>query len=59
MLILTRREGDEIVIGDDIVIRIAAAHGQVRLGIKAPEHVEVHRREIYDQIQKENKKNAS
>jgi carbon storage regulator len=48
MLILTRRLGEKIRIGDDIVITITAVHGnQVRIGIKAPDDIEVLREELY------------
>ena len=52
MLILTRRPGEVIRIGDDIIITVLSVNGlQVRLGIDAPEGVAVHRQEIYDRIQ--------
>jgi carbon storage regulator len=51
MLSLTRRIGEEIVIGDDIVICVTGIRdGQVRLGIKAPASIPVHRREIANRI---------
>ncbi len=54
MLILTRKVGETLVIGDDITVTICAVkNSQVRVGIKAPRHVEVHREEIYERIQKE------
>ena len=51
MLILTRRVGETIRIGDDISVTIVQVHGkQIKLGIAAPEDVEVHREEIYRRI---------
>jgi carbon storage regulator len=55
MLILTRKAGETIRIGDDIVISVMEIRGnQVRLGINAPRSVTVHRQEVYDQIQEQN-----
>jgi carbon storage regulator len=51
MLILTRRIGENIIIGDDIIIRVLDIGGQVKLGIEAPREIEVHREEIYAKIQ--------
>ena len=54
MLILTRRIGETIIIGDDINFTVLGVKGnQVRLGVNAPKDVEVHREEIYLKIQKE------
>jgi len=54
MLILTRRNNESLMIGDDIRITILGVKGsQIRLGIEAPEEVSVHRQEIYLRIQKE------
>lgn len=54
MLILTRRIGEKLKIGDDIDIVILGVNGQqVRIGIAAPKDLEVHREEIYDRIQAE------
>ena len=54
MLILTRRSGESINIGDDIVIRVLAVDGgQIRIGVEAPKEVPVHREEIYERIQKQ------
>lgn len=56
MLVLTRRLGETIVIGDDIVIKIVDIHGkQIRVGIEAPSEVSVYRGEIYERIMVENK----
>ncbi|MFN7017044.1 MAG: carbon storage regulator CsrA [Fimbriimonadales bacterium] len=55
MLVLTRKVNQSIMIGDDIEVIVLEVRGeQVRLGIKAPRSVAVHRREIYEAIQKEN-----
>lgn len=55
MLILTRRVGESIVIGDDIVITIVeSGRDQVRIGIDAPRSVPVHRHEVYEAITSEN-----
>lgn len=57
MLILTRKSGEAIIIGQDIKIIVLAIQGkQVKLGISAPERVEVYREEIFRKIQKENVK---
>ena len=54
MLILTRRIGESIIIGDDISITILdTKYNQVRIGIKAPLEVSVNREEIYKRIQRE------
>ena len=45
MLVLTRRLGESIIIGDDIIIRILDINGQVKLGIEAPQDISVHREE--------------
>ena len=51
VLVLTRRIGEGIVIGDDIEVTVLSSEGlKVRLGIQAPAHVPVHRREIYLEI---------
>lgn len=56
MLILTRKLGESITIGDDIKIQVLEVKGkQVRLGIQAPKKYTIHREEIYQRIQDENK----
>ncbi len=53
MLILTRSQNESIIINDDIkIIVISDRHGQVKLGIEAPEDVEIWREEIYTKMQK-------
>lgn len=55
MLALTRKKGESIVIGDEIEVVVIGISGeQVKLGIVAPKRISVHRKEIYEQIQKEN-----
>jgi carbon storage regulator len=54
MLILTRRVGESLIIGNDVVVNVLGVKGnQVRIGVDAPKHVSVHREEIYDRIQAE------
>lgn len=56
MLVLSRQRDESIIIGDDIEIIIVDVRGdKVRLGINAPREVSVHRKEIYDAIQREKK----
>jgi carbon storage regulator len=55
MLVLTRRPGESIVVGDNIVITVIEIKGgQVRIGIDAPREVDVYREEIYEQVRQEN-----
>ena len=60
MLILTRKNGESIRIGDDIVVKVVELDSRhVKLGIEAPRSVSVNREEIYEKIQKENEAAAS
>jgi carbon storage regulator len=59
MLVLSRHRDESIIIGDDVVVTIVDIRGdKVRLGIKAPQDVSVHRQEVYDAIKRENEKAA-
>ncbi|MCL2048299.1 MAG: carbon storage regulator CsrA [Defluviitaleaceae bacterium] len=56
MLALTRKKGESIIIGDNIEIVVLSTSGeQVRIGILAPKNITVHRKEVFEQIQNENK----
>jgi carbon storage regulator len=60
MLVLSRQRDESIMIGDDVEITIVDVRGdKVRLGITAPKHIPVHRREIYDAIQREKAQKAA
>jgi len=60
MLILTRRVGETVVIGNDVDVTVLGVKGnQVRLGVKAPREVSVHREEIYKRIKDENQEHKS
>lgn len=54
MLILTRRVGETLMVGDDVTVTVLGVKGnQVRIGINAPKDVAVHREEIYERIKRE------
>lgn len=54
MLILTRRTGETVMIGNDVTLTVLGVKGnQVRIGINAPKNVPVHREEIYERIKRE------
>jgi carbon storage regulator len=55
MLVLARKRDQSIMIGDDVEIVVVEVHkDQVKLGITAPRHIAVHRKEVYEEIQREN-----
>lgn len=54
MLVLTRRPGETLMIGDEVTVTVLGLNGeQVRLGIEAPRSIEVHREEVYERIKAE------
>ncbi len=56
MLVLSRKKDESIIIGDDVVITVVDIKGeQVKIGVTAPKSVSIHRKEVYEAIQKENK----
>ncbi|GLY03272.1 MULTISPECIES: carbon storage regulator CsrA [Actinoplanes] len=60
MLVLTRRAGESVMIGDEVVITVLEARGDViRLGIEAPRDVQVHREEVYRELREANRAAAS
>lgn len=60
MLILSRKKEESIMIGDNIeIVVVDIDEGKVKLGIRAPKDIEIHRREIYEEIQKSNKEAAN
>jgi len=59
VLVLSRQRDETIMIGDDIELTVVDIRGdKVRLGIKAPPHIAVHRKEVYDAIKRENEEAA-
>ncbi|QHA37716.1 carbon storage regulator CsrA [Rossellomorea marisflavi] len=55
MLVLTRKTGESIQIGDNIEIKVVSIQGdQIKLSIDAPKHIDIHRKEVYVSIQKQN-----
>ncbi len=59
MLVLSRQKDESVIIGDDIEVTIVDVRGdKVRLGITAPRSISVHRKEIYEAIQKEKERTA-
>ncbi len=59
MLVLSRQRDESIIVGDNVQITIVDIRGdKVRLGIQAPPHISVHRKEVFDAIQRENRKAA-
>lgn len=57
MLVLSRRPGESIVIGNDIVVTVLEVRGgQIRIGIDAPRNLQVHREEVYQEVCRENEK---
>ena len=60
MLILTRRVGESLMIGDDVTVTVLGVKGnQVRIGVNAPKEIAVHREEIYERIQQEKSQQPS
>lgn len=60
MLVLTRKRNQSIMIGDNIELIIVDIKGdQVKIGVKAPRNIAVHRKEVFEEIQLENKKAAN
>lgn len=60
MLILTRRVGESIVVGDDVTVTVFEVRGDaVRIGIEAPRSVQVHRKEVYEELQRANEQAVS
>ncbi len=60
MLILTRRVGENVIVGDDITISVIEVRGDaVRIGIQAPQAISVHREEVYRELQRANQQAAA
>ena len=59
MLILTRRVGESLMIGDEVTVTVLSVKGnQVRVGVNAPRHIAVHREEIYERLKSEQRLSA-
>jgi carbon storage regulator len=57
MLVLSRKKGESIIIGDQIEVVVLGAEGDtLKIGVRAPKHIEVYRKEIYEAIKDENRK---
>ena len=60
MLILTRRVGESLMIGDEVTVTLLSVKGnQVRVGVNAPRHIAVHREEIYERLKRERQLSAA
>lgn len=60
MLVLTRKNNESIIIGNNIEVKILKSeNGKVSIGIEAPKEIEINRKEIYEEIQRENKEAVS
>jgi carbon storage regulator len=60
VLVLTRRPGESVMVSDDVVVTVLDIRGDVvRLGIKAPRSIQVHREEVYRELQRVNREAAS
>ena len=60
MLVLTRKKGESIMVGDNIEVKVLDIHaGQVKIGLQAPHDIPVHRKEIYEVIQRETRAAAA
>ncbi len=60
MLILTRRVGETLMVGDDVTVTVLGVKGnQVRIGVNAPKEIAVHREEIYERIKREKEGDAA